>query len=52
MPAQHDDLFAGMANFGALHAAYRKAVFGKRRKPGAAAFAARLETRHPTVIAS
>ena len=37
------DLFAGIANFAALHAAYRKAVAGKRKKPGAAAFAANLE---------
>jgi RNA-directed DNA polymerase len=44
MPERHDDLFAGIANFRALHAAYRRAVIGKRRKPGAAAFAAGLET--------
>ncbi len=43
MPALHDNLFAQIANFGALHDAYRKAVNGKRRKPGAAAFAANLE---------
>ena len=36
---------ADIANFPALHAAYRKAVIGKRRKPGAAAFAAGLETQ-------
>ena len=35
MPFQHDDLFGAIANFGALHAAFRKAVLGKRRKPGA-----------------
>jgi RNA-directed DNA polymerase len=43
VPARHDNLFGQIANFGALHAAYRKAVIGKRRKPGAAAFAANLE---------
>ena len=40
---RHDDLFGGIANFSALHAAFRKAIIGKRRKPGAAAFAAGLE---------
>ena len=45
VPERHDNLFSGIANFGALHAAYRKAVIGKRRKPGAAAFAAGLETQ-------
>ena len=44
MPKQHNDLFGKIANFATLHAAYRKAVAGKRRKPGAAAFAANLET--------
>ena len=44
MPTRHDNLFAQIANFPALHAAYRKAIAGKREKPGAAAFAARLET--------
>ena len=43
MPARHNDLFGRIANFAALYAAYRKAVTGKRRKPGAAAFAANLE---------
>jgi RNA-directed DNA polymerase len=43
VPARHDNLFGQIANFGALHGAYRKAVMGKRRKPGAAAFAANLE---------
>jgi retron-type reverse transcriptase len=43
VPVLHDNLFGAIANFGALHAAYRKAVRGKRRKPGAAAFAANLE---------
>ena len=43
MPKRHDDLFKDIANFQALHAAYRNAIKGKRRAPGAAAFAARLE---------
>ncbi len=43
MPTRHDDLFGRIASFPALYAAYRKAVTGKRRKPGAAAFAAGLE---------
>ena len=45
VPERHDNLFAGIANFQALHCAYRKAVRGKRRKPGATAFAAGLELR-------
>ncbi len=40
---RHNDLFGQIANFPALYAAYRKAVAGKRAKPGAAAFAANLE---------
>ena len=44
MPTRHDNLFAGIANFPALYKAYRKAVAGKREKPGAAGFASRLET--------
>jgi retron-type reverse transcriptase len=40
---QHDGLFGAIANFGALHAGFRKAIIGKRRKPGAAAFVAGLE---------
>lgn len=43
MPALHDNLFGQIANFGALHDAWRKAVKGKRRKPGAARFTANLE---------
>ena len=31
-------LFAGIANFDALHAAAKRAVLGKRKKPGASAF--------------
>ncbi|HVC63163.1 MAG TPA: RNA-directed DNA polymerase [Acetobacteraceae bacterium] len=43
MPALHDNLFARIANFGTLHEAWRNAVKGKRRKPGAARFTANLE---------
>jgi RNA-directed DNA polymerase len=44
MPKRHDDLFAGIANFQALHAAFKAAIKGKLRAPGAAAFAAHLES--------
>jgi len=47
MPKRHDDLFAGIANFQALHTAFRAAIKGKRRAPGAAAFAANLEPNLP-----
>jgi retron-type reverse transcriptase len=43
VPARHDNLFGQIAGFAPLLAAYRRAVKGKRRKPGAAAFAANLE---------
>jgi retron-type reverse transcriptase len=43
MPRRHDHLFGLIANFQALHAAARRAVRGKRRKTGAAAFFANLE---------
>jgi retron-type reverse transcriptase len=43
MPQRHDHLFDRIANFQALHAAARRAVKGKRRKPGAASFFANLE---------
>ena len=43
MPSKHDHLFDGIATFSALTAAARRAVKGKRRKPGAAAFMANLE---------
>jgi hypothetical protein len=43
IPRRHDELFAGIANFQALHAAARRAVKGKRKKPGAASFFANLE---------
>ena len=44
MPRRHNGLFGEIANFRALHAAAMRAVAGKRRKPGAAAFMANLET--------
>jgi RNA-directed DNA polymerase len=44
MPRRHPDLFSQIASFEALHAAALRAVRGKRGKPGAAAFMARLET--------
>ena len=44
MPRRHNGLFSKIANFRALHAAAMRAVAGKRRKPGAAAFMANLET--------
>ncbi len=44
MPTKHDDLFPCIANFQALRAAARRAILGKRKKPGAAAFVANLET--------
>src|SRR3974390_2710813 len=43
MPQRHDYLFDRIANFQALYAAARRAVKGKRKKPGAAAFFANLE---------
>jgi retron-type reverse transcriptase len=43
MPRYHDDLFGQIANFQALHAATRRAIKGKRKKPGAASFFANLE---------
>jgi retron-type reverse transcriptase len=43
MPRRHNDLFAGIANFQALHAAVHRAVKGKRKKPAAASFFANLE---------
>ena len=44
MPPRHDDLFDAIASFGALREAALRAARGKRRKPGAAAFLANLET--------
>jgi RNA-directed DNA polymerase len=43
MPRRHSQLFARIADFQALHAAARRAVKGKRKKPGAASFFANLE---------
>jgi retron-type reverse transcriptase len=43
MPHRHDNLFGAIANFAALQAAARRAIKGKRKKPGAAAFFANLE---------
>ena len=43
MPRRHDQLFARIANFQALHAAARRAIKGKRKKPGAASFFANME---------
>src|SRR5512132_1780977 len=42
-PKQHDALFAEIASFPALHAAAKRAIKGKRRKPTPAAFIAGLE---------
>ncbi len=39
----HDNLFPQFANFNALRLAARKAVLGKRKKPGASAFIANAE---------
>ena len=44
MVSRHPDLFDRIAEFGALMQAARRAVRGKRGKPGAAAFMAGLET--------
>ena len=41
---RHPDLFDGIADFAALVRAARRAIRGKRAKPGAAAFMAGLET--------
>lgn len=43
MPRRHDNLFPAIASFAALNAAATKALAGKRKKPGAAAFCANLE---------
>jgi len=43
MSQRHDQLFPRIANFQALHAAARRAIKGKRKKPGAAAFFVNLE---------
>ena len=43
MRRKTDGLFSGIASFAALEAAAQRAARGKRRKPGVAAFLARLE---------
>jgi RNA-directed DNA polymerase len=43
MPQRHDNLLDRIANFQALHAAALRAIKGKRKKPGGAAFFANLE---------
>lgn len=43
MRRKHDALFADIACFASLHEAAQRAVVGKRKKPGAAAFMANLE---------
>ena len=47
MPRPHRDLFDRIASFAALLAAARRAMKGKRRKAGAAAFFANLERENP-----
>ncbi|HEY5046573.1 MAG TPA: RNA-directed DNA polymerase [Rhizomicrobium sp.] len=44
MPTKHDGLFADIINFQALLRAAKRAIRGKRKKPGGAAFMANLET--------
>jgi RNA-directed DNA polymerase len=43
MSPRHNDLFGRIASFQVLHAAARRAIKGKRKKPGAASFFANLE---------
>jgi len=43
MAKRHTDLFGKIATFGALRAAAKKAILGKRKKPGASAFMANFE---------
>ncbi len=43
MPRKHNNLFDDITSFPALISAAQKAIKGKRRKPGAAAFRANLE---------
>ena len=44
MAKRYNNLFDGIADFGVLHKAAKRAMLGKRKKPGAAAFFANLET--------
>ncbi len=43
MVRRHRDLYTNIANFSALKQAAKRAIRGKRKKPGAASFYARLE---------
>lgn len=43
MAKRHTDLFGQIATFSALRAAAKKAILGKRKKPGAAAFMTNFE---------
>jgi retron-type reverse transcriptase len=43
MARRHNDLFVGIANFHSLHDAAKRAIAGKRKKLGAAAFMSQLE---------
>jgi RNA-directed DNA polymerase len=43
MPKRHDNLFGQIASFGALRSAAQRAIRGKRKKAGPAAFFANLE---------
>jgi retron-type reverse transcriptase len=43
MTKRHDHLFCRIADFDALHAAAKRAVLGKRKKPGVSAFFINLE---------
>ncbi len=43
MAKRHTDLFGRIASFGALRAAAKNAILGKRKKPGASAFMANFE---------
>ncbi len=45
MAKRHDHLFDRIADFDALYASAKRAVIGKRRKPGASAFFATLVAR-------
>lgn len=44
MPGRHDDPYPEIASFASLEKAAQRAISGKRKKPGATAFFARLET--------
>ena len=42
MPKRHDNLFGQIASFNALRDAAQRAFRGKRKKPGAVAFFAKI----------